>query len=176
MKKDSNGILYFTNYTPYYTGNMNKYNGGYLLDLKDNYPKGVNYYTNLLLDDPAFIKLLTSKGNNVAIITVPSSKIGKKPIGLYWTINNIAESISFKGSTHYEYLERIKTIPKAATGGPRSIDLHIATIEANSTIFPEEYVIIIDDITTSGASLLACKKIMNDLGKKVCCVALGKTI
>ena len=67
---------------------------------------------------------------------------------------------------------------KAAHGGPRSIDSHLNTLRVDRTALEGiSAMVVIDDITTTGNSLRACRQLLLDA--RVHCVrmlALGQTV
>lgn len=77
-------------------------------------------------------------------------------------------------------LSRFKEVSEAHTtqGIVRNKDTHLESIRiTDSKLISGKNIILLDDVTTSGSSLLACKEILIKNGAvKVECVALGKTI
>lgn len=176
--KEENGIYYFTDYEPYKVHgernlNFSKEKGGYLLDLKDDEDSGVNYFKEMVIN-----KLKTiSNIKEIDIITIiPRSEEGKFREGMIRfakSIENEFDNIEF-----IYCLNRTRTVPKKANGGPRSADLEKETIEAiNVHEFRGKNILLFDDVTTTGTSLKSCKEILKENGAKgVACFALGKTV
>lgn len=77
-----------------------------------------------------------------------------------------------------QYLLRYKTIPEQKTQKKRCEDTHLDSVKLKENINVNgKNIILIDDITTSGSSLRACKKILKDAGaNEVICFAFGKTV
>ncbi len=78
----------------------------------------------------------------------------------------------------YSYaLERVTEHEKLSAGGDRSIDSHIATMKLNPTFDVKgKKVVILDDVTTTGNSLIASAQILWSAGaEKVAAIAIGKT-
>ena len=75
-------------------------------------------------------------------------------------------------------LQRTKSVPKAADGGPRIIDLHRNSIKVDgSELVKNKTVIIIDDVWTSGSTLRACASLVKDAGARdTKMIAVGKTV
>lgn len=74
-------------------------------------------------------------------------------------------------------LVRHTTIEKKATGGDRSIDVDLNSICVHDAeLIQGRKVLLLDDVKTSGNSLLACKRLLLDAGAaKVVMVAMGRT-
>ena len=76
------------------------------------------------------------------------------------------------------FLTRERSIAKLAAGGDRSKQIHMETIGTLSDMsIEDEIVLLMDDVTTTGNSLYACKDILVNSGaKEVEMFALGKAI
>ena len=76
------------------------------------------------------------------------------------------------------FLTREKSINKLATGGNRNIDIHFRSISTmNNMKIEGDVVLLMDDVTTTGNSLYACKEILLKKGaREVEMFALGKAI
>ena len=76
------------------------------------------------------------------------------------------------------YLNRSRKIDKLATGGCRSKEVHFESIDVDHTMSVNgEFVLLMDDVTTTGNSLYACKDILINHGaENVEMFALGKSI
>lgn len=76
-----------------------------------------------------------------------------------------------------QYLLRYKTVLEQKTQKKRREDTHLDSVKLKENINVNgKNIILIDDITTSGSSLRACKKILKDAGaNEVICFAFGKT-
>ena len=77
-----------------------------------------------------------------------------------------------------QYLLRYKTVPEQKTQKKRYEGTHLDSVKLKENInISGKNIILIDDITTSGSSLRACKEILEDAGaNKVICFAFGKTV
>lgn len=76
------------------------------------------------------------------------------------------------------YLKRTRSIPKLAYGGGRDKSIHYETIRTVSDIdITGNIVLLMDDVTTTGNSLYACRDILLDNGAEhVEMFALGRTV
>jgi predicted amidophosphoribosyltransferase len=73
-------------------------------------------------------------------------------------------------------LIRNRTILPQKNAGKRYIETHLNSIRVNGDIdVMGKQIIVMDDITTSGASLLACRQLLFEAGaKEVICFAFAK--
>ena len=73
-------------------------------------------------------------------------------------------------------LERVVEVDKQATGGVRSISIHLKSIEVKEDL-SGKIVCIMDDIWTTGCTLSACTKLVKQRGaEQVYTLAIGKTV
>lgn len=180
----SNDIYYLGVYQPYNIYDeygdkirnplFNKETGGYILDVKQNKDLGVNYYSSKLINE--FSQVQNLKKLNISITCVPSHTKGNLSEGLLRIIKKLSCEFGF-----YDYagiLERTFHIQKLSSGGDRSIENHLRTIKVvNEDLVKNKNIIILDDVTTTGNSLIACKRILRSAGaNQVVCLALGKTV
>jgi len=137
-----------------------------ILDLKVNNPKACHRI---------FTALNGEIGSGTAITVVPSSDPTKGPTGIRTVAEMLAASKNRTDATHC--LVRHKPIAKLATGGNRNIAVHLSSIEvAEPMRIKNKVVWLLDDVMTSGNSLIACQKLLIDAGAaKVHMLALGKT-
>lgn len=176
MFEDSNNIYYLQDYEPYRVqGEINPYfnksTGGYLLDFKEGKLFAIERYFNLLKQE---LELISDE--KFYVTCVPSSRTGEVGDGLSELINLLCKEyswINICGCLHRDY-----NINKLATGGERSKDIHKKSI---SLLNPERVkgrtILLIDDITTTGNSLITCRDILFENGVEgVLTIALGKTI
>lgn len=182
MKKEEvTGIYYLCNYEPYKVWNgfemvkntsFNKNNGGRLLDLKDIKENAISYYTG---EFDRELKEILNSHKDICIAIVPSHKPDKKNSGIKEVAKKLIKKYNLVDAT--ECLVRYIEIDKLAHGGDRSIETHLNSIKVeNPHLINDSRIIIMDDITTSGNSLLACKQLLEEANaKKVICVAVGKT-
>lgn len=139
---------------------------GKILDLKQGKVEAVRYFYNLL--DVEICK-------GVTICVVPSSDAAKTESG----IGMLGEMLAQNGRKDKVYfLQRKKSIDKLATGGARGYAVHMRSIETIQNMdIDGDIVLLMDDVTTTGNSLHACKMILKEKGAgEVEMFALGKAI
>ena len=149
----------------------------HIMDLKSpaekNHAVAVNYFgkkfhtgTHRLLD---FLQTDT-----IQVAVVPSSKKGKISQGLEGLIEHVKNANLLYNRN---FLVRTEDIPAAHEGGERSTQKHLDTIEVQVQPDPKIPLILLDDVTTTGTSLEACKQILDTAGvSQVYMVALGRTV
>jgi predicted amidophosphoribosyltransferase len=169
------GIEFMGKYFPYWVydeeGNKSKnpkfdaYSGN-VLNLKNRQEPAVKGFSQNL-------KKIIPKGTIIAI--VPSHDPAKKVSGIRDIAHQLIKEEHVVDGT--ECLKRNTKIPKLASGGNRNLKVHLGSIIVeNTNIIKGKTVFLLDDVTTTGNSLLACKKLLETAGAKaVKCYALGKT-
>lgn len=171
MKIHGYKIDHLYDYEPYKIGGQRNPNfdakGKILLDLKCRYPNAIAHFEKCKIPN-------ITVGDVVCV--VPSHdpanvQCGTKDVAL----KKINKGIWIDGT---DCLERIVKIQKLASGGNRSISVHLGSIVVkNAHKIKGKNVILLDDITTSGHSLKACKYLLLQAGaKSVECFAFGKTV
>ncbi|WP_310084182.1 hypothetical protein [Paraburkholderia phenoliruptrix] len=116
----------------------------------------------------------------VHIVVVPSSTAGRWSPGLLKISENlIKQNRNFIDSTRS--LVRTKAIDKLSRGGDRSLWTHqqsVGLAEHAATRLARKTVLLLDDVTTSGNSLVACATILQQHAgvARVIPLALGKTV
>jgi hypoxanthine phosphoribosyltransferase len=118
------------------------------------------------------------KNESFAIAVVPSSSSENKISGIHLVAQKIAKSRQITITDATSCLRRYRSIDKLALGGSRELATHTSSIEViNSHLIKNKNVLLVDDISTTGNSLRACKELLLKAGaRKVKCVALGKTV
>lgn len=117
-------------------------------------------------------------GTNFAICIVPSHKQSdtnrNSPLSIL--AKKLVKSNNLIDAT--DSLVRVKSIDKLSNGGCRDIDIHLNSINVvNVELFKGKQVLIIDDITTTGNSLNACKELLLRKGAvEVAMLAIAKTV
>jgi predicted amidophosphoribosyltransferase len=163
-------LVYCGEYQPYRkhgekNPNFNAYSG-MVLDLKANDAAAVEsfrkYLENLIAPD-------------VPIAIVPSHDPAKTTSGLRSVAAKLAASDRIDATA---CLVRTKKIEKLARGGDRSIAVHQKSIKVvNKELIKGKDVLLLDDVTTTGNSLEACRQLLLQAGaKRVQKLALGKTV
>lgn len=140
---------------------------GYILDVKEKKMRGMSYFYEQLRDEIC---------EGVSICVVPSHTAGSiNDSGLA----DIARWLAQEGRIdRVDYLLRTQTVSKLATGGSRELSVHLNSISVNPDMqIKGEVILLVDDVTTSGNSLLACQQILLENGAiRVGLLALGKSI
>ena len=140
---------------------------GRILDVKDKKEKGISYF---------FQQLDGEICEGVTICVVPSHTEGDENDS---GIAELARRLADHGRIDkVDFLLRVKTIDKLAHGGSRDIKAQLESIGTNPKLSVSgDVVLIVDDVTTSGASLEACKRILLDHGaERVAMLALGQSV
>lgn len=157
VKKDSNEIYFLDYYHPYrdYNGQPNPaFNSfsGLVLDLKENKHNSIRHFAEALRD------IFDRRHSNFTICTVPSHDPATNHSGIISVAQQLLNKFRIDGTG---CLVRTRPINKLATGGVRSVNVHLQSIMLkNKHLITRQNVVILDDVTTSGNSLLACKKII----------------
>lgn len=139
---------------------------GRILDLKDGKESAIRYFFRLL-------DLEICKG--VTICVVPSSDANKKVTGM----SRLGELLAQNGRVDkVYYLNRNNSIEKLAMGGSRSKEVHLQSIQTLQDVdITNDIVLLMDDVTTTGNSLYACREILLERGAEIVeMFALGKAI
>jgi phosphoribosylpyrophosphate synthetase len=139
---------------------------GLILDLKKKQGPALLYFYRRI--DP----LLNQK---IVICSVPSSDPSKLEPGIRLLGMRLALNDRTDGTA---CLVRTDAIPAAHQGGPRDVGLHLYSITVNDPegIIPDSEILLLDDVTTSGASMIASRQLLLKAGaSSVKCLALGET-
>ncbi len=140
---------------------------GKILDVKDKKERGIDFFFRQL--DEEICK-------DVTICVVPSHLAGKSNQS---GIADLGRRLAENGRIDkVDFLLRKETIDKLAHGGSRDIKVQINSIGTNQDMsIAGDVVLIVDDVTTSGASLEACKQVLMEHGaRRVAMLALGQSI
>jgi len=171
---DSDEIVTYGYYQKYWLSKENREKNphfdmysGRILDLKEKKHDAINYFYGLI-DDVLC--------DDISVCVVPSHSMEEKETGVYLLAKKLASSGGRRDLT--DYLSRVKTIEKLAMGGLRDMSIHMNSISADESVsIYGEVVLLVDDVTTSGNSLKACREILLKNGaEKVAMFALGRSI
>jgi predicted amidophosphoribosyltransferase len=138
-----------------------------ILRLKDNLPWAIDYFFNRL--NSIII------GEGLVICYVPSSTKEKTDTGVRNLAIRLAKLKNRIDGTGC--VIRHTTVPKNAFGADRSTSVHLRSIKIESKeIIEGATILLLDDVTTTGNSLNATKRLLLEAGaKKVYCFALAQT-
>jgi predicted amidophosphoribosyltransferase len=138
---------------------------GYILDVKESRIAALLYFLRRV--DPLVAK-------DIAICCVPSHDAAKTQSGIRTLGQRLALAGRIDGTS---CLIRERTVAKAAHGGERSIQVHLGSIRVHDAeLIHAKGVLLVDDVTTTGSSLIACRQLLIEAGAaEVKCLALGET-
>lgn len=138
-----------------------------IIDLKNGCPAAIKYFTLRL--DPIV-------RTGTPIVTVPSHDSRRTTTS---GIRSVAQGLARRQRTDATAcLVRHTTVEKLSKGGRRSVDLHLDSIRVeNSHLIDTEHVLLLDDVGTTGRSLVACRQLLLAAGvADVTCLVLGWTV
>lgn len=144
---------------------------GRVLDFKDGKSGGINYFLNIVLDKKIYL------GDYTIVLVPPSDPARQASHGSKVFLDKLFSSCRIKEMTNgSDCLVRTVKVPKSVSGD-RSIKKHLDSIAVQNPEFVKgKIVLLLDDVTTTGNSLLACKKILEKAScKKVVLMALAQT-
>lgn len=169
LRNSEDGIYYLGDYHPYRLNDernkaFDAYSGS-ILDLKERQPRGIDFFHDRL-------DRLIPEGT--ILVTVPSHDPASSESGITILARRLSETGRVDATS---CLKRITQIEKLTHGGDRSINTHLGSIRVQETdLFKGKTVVLLDDVTTTGNSLLACKNLLIQAGaREVIPLALGKT-
>lgn len=175
FKRTENGIYYLHIYYPV-RYEEHKGISESILSFKKGHQKAIDDFTKELKD-----ALLNEADADIArfegrcVVIVPSHSKGCWSSSMMKVASELCEE--FDMLNYSTALIRIMEHEKLACGGNRSIESHIKTIKFDTDYdIADKIVIILDDVTTTGGSILACKRILEAANaKKVSAIAIAKT-
>lgn len=110
-----------------------------------------------------------------AVLTYyPSSEAGKEKQGLAGLIRMVARQ---DDEVLSDLLIRSRTVDKRATGGDRSLEVQLGSIEVSKPArIRGKLVVVVDDVVTTGTSLVAARQLLLKAGAgDVLQIALART-
>lgn len=156
---------YLHPYHPYYTDKFDQASRR-ILNFKDGYDAAFNHYL-----DAADRELAA----DAVVAAVPPHAPGKEG-----PVIALARQLALRKRRRNAStcLVRHTKIQKLSSGGRRDPSVHLGSIRVEqANRIRGRDVVLIDDVTTSGNSFLACKRLLLDAGaRSVKCFALAKTI
>jgi len=182
----SNIIYYIYDYTPRNRKEEKQVCDQHIMNIKDTIEHfGDNKWKNDKRNESIahfkaiLLTLFGSKPNieNAVLCLVPGHSKNSFNPNMKEIIANLCEILGIENGS--KILSRFKEVSEAhkTKGIVRNKDTHLESIRiTDSKLISGKNIILLDDVTTSGSSLLACKEIlMRNGATKVDCVALGKT-
>lgn len=148
-----------------------------MMDLKNsnhhNHQSGIDFFKPRVHSAFQAIASLL-KTTKIQLAIVPSSAKGLTAVGLEALVKDVKE-VSVKYNPLF--LHRDYDVTSAKNGGERSIKKHLDSISIKVEPDVNIPVLILDDVTTTGSSLEACREIILNSGvKTVYMLAIGKTV
>lgn len=140
---------------------------GLILDLKEKKESALQFFFSVLRDEFC---------HGISVCVVPSH------VASATNSSGIAELARRLAADDrrdcVDFLLRARSVDKLATGGERRLDVQFHSIIVNSHYnLSNDIVLLVDDVTTSGNSLYACRDILLSNGaKRVAMFALGRSI
>lgn len=177
FERDDRGIYFLGAYHKYWINKKDKIknedfdqHSKKLLDFKEAQRYTIGYFSKIILEG-------IDKSKIYAVVCIPPHKPGNLNFSEVLVNDLCSKNSNFINGNGC--LVRIKEIDKKATGGNRdeSVDLE-SIILKNSEVLLNHDILLIDDVTTSGNTFSACKKIIKKSGVNygaIFCLALGKT-
>ncbi|MBW4544086.1 MAG: hypothetical protein KME25_06545 [Symplocastrum torsivum CPER-KK1] len=143
-----------------------QYSSG-IRDIKDCDPLAIEAFADCILSN------LDNDFDCLAVI--PSHYIGVDTSGIRSLCKKISRRMKLVDAT--SCLVRHKPTERLSTGGDRSIQTHLNSIKVvDNELINGKKVLLLDDVSTTGNSLKACKQLLESAGAKtVKSFVLGKT-
>ena len=150
-------------------------NSRWLMDLKSpanqNFAKAVSAFGEMLAG--AAVQLFDA-GQPLQVAIVPSHTAGQCSEGMLQVAGFLSRYFDVRCSTNFLY--RHTTVPALKEGGNREQAVHLNSIQVQEAIDPAVRMLVIDDVSTTGNSLLACRVLLHRAGAPVVAImALGQT-
>lgn len=142
-----------------------------LINLKKNRSGAVNFFSKVVTSQ--FSSLAGSQPKLFCV--VPSHTENDVSESMMQVMQNISSDFGFVNESNL--LVRSNTVAKSATGGDRSLQHHLDSINVvNQEIIQGKVVFLFDDISTTGNSMRACKQLLLSAGaEQVVMISFGQT-
>ncbi len=140
---------------------------GLILDVKDRSERGINFFYTVLQPEIE---------DGISVCVVPGHLQAQKNDS---GIALLAHKLASAGRVDkVDYLVRAQSVHKLAAGGSRTMSVQRNSLGVNASMSVSgEFVLLIDDVTTTGNSLRACRELLLAHGAaRVAMLALGATI
>lgn len=143
-----------------------------LVKFKRGDSAAIHFFTQLI---KAKLTSTFPPGTPFSVVTVPSSTQGKAHNGFTHMVRLLRGSFPVRNNGNL--LQRIKSIHPLHKGGSRTKSVHRESLSVSTNIIPNEKVVLLDDVTTSGNSLIVASELLRKAGANVVLVlALGRTV
>ena len=132
------------------------------------------YYQKALNHFKDKIQLILSNTEEFMICVIPGHEKGTVPSGIRTIAKRLCSPLRFDGTN---ILSRAYEIPKKSTGGSRDLQAEINSLYVKDEAMVKEcQILLMDDVTTKGTSLMAGKILLKRAGaKSVALLAIGET-
>lgn len=168
VKRQDNFFFYLNNYFPNrdWQNHRDSEFSDRMIGLKGNQAEDVQWYAD---------RLSSVLSRDFVVVVVPPSQIDKDA-----PMSDLIDLISMDHNilNASACLRRTKTIKKLAEGNNRAVSVHLDSIEfEHPELLDGKNVLLLDDIMSTGNSLLACEQIIKKHAKPTAILklALGKT-
>jgi predicted amidophosphoribosyltransferase len=176
FKKTPKGINYLYDYYPKRYEEHGEISRA-ILRFKDGNEAEIERFANEIKE-----ALILKAGNDISVyegakvLTVPSHLHGEWSDSLRMVARTICKELHM--INYSRALVRTTNHEKLSLGGDRSIESHVRTIELKKSFdIKGQRILLLDDITTTGNSILACARILNMAGAAgVEAVVIGQTV
>jgi predicted amidophosphoribosyltransferase len=155
---------YLHSYHPYYSNKFDRASGR-ILDFKEGQAWAIDYYLDAadreVPEDAVICRVPPhAPGKNGPVLTLARRLAGRR-----------------QRADASRCLVRHTEIQKLSNGGRRDPEVHLESVRVeNVNRIRGRDVVLVDDVTTTGNSFLACKTLLLDAGaQSVDCFALAKT-
>ncbi len=173
-KSDTN-VLYLHNY---YSVRYKEHSGisEMILRFKEGDARAIDFFAKEMIEamDDYYAGHMDYLSRMLVCI-VPSHEKGKYSLGLVRLAKRICENYGLKNAVNL--IQRTKTHERKSQGGNRDIEVMIDSLSLNPMIeIKGRNIIILDDVTTTGNSINAIRKILRENGAgQIVPQTLGKT-